>query len=108
MKLQRTLGKRGHVEAATESGEKSHVEAATESGEKATVEAAIEPGEKGDVEAKTEPRAEIHVEQAPMEDSLLQDWREKWESDLIRETLAIKSQLQVIEQPKDCKCLFHC
>ena len=93
---------------ATDSGEKGHVEVATESGEKGTVEAAIEPGEKGDVEAKTEPREEVHVEQAPMEDSLLQDWREKWESDLIRETLALKSQLQVIEQPKDCKCLFHC
>ena len=99
---------KGHVEAATEPGQKGHVEAATEPGETGHVEAATGPGEKGDVEAETGPLEEVHVESALMEESLLQDWREKWESDLIHETLALKSQLQVIEQPKDCKCLFHC
>ena len=47
------------------------------------------------VEPKVEPESESRK-------------REKWEHLLVNEALAFKSQLEVIEKPSDCKCLFHC
>ena len=44
---------------------------------------------------------------APADDHYDPNWRDKWEYVLLQETLALKPNLELFEQPKDCKCLFH-
>ena len=45
---------------------------------------------------------------APAVDHNDPHWRDKWEYVLLQQALALKPNLVVFEQPKDCKCLFHC